>query len=215
MGPQRTIKMTKATATKVEARDAVRPLRADARRNRQAVIDAASKLFTEQGLDAQMPDVARAANVGVGTVYRHFPTKDQLIAAIASQHFDRMAERGREDLELADPWEGISDFIRFAIQIQADDRGLCEIMSSRPELMDTAARAAGLPELCDKLVKRAQQSGQLRSDLDWEDVPMIACGIGHITQGGPPPSVGRWPRLVEIILGGLRAPGSGALPRPL
>lgn len=207
--------MTKATATKVESRDAVRPLRADARRNRQAVIDAASKLFTEQGLDAQMPDVARAANVGVGTVYRHFPTKDQLIAAIASQHFDRMAERGREDLELADPWEGISDFIRFAIQIQADDRGLCEIMSSRPELMDTAARAAGLPELCDKLVKRAQQSGQLRSDLDWEDVPMIACGIGHITQGGPPPSVGRWPRLVELILDGLRAPASGSLPRPL
>lgn len=215
MGPQRTIKMTKATATKVESRDAVRPLRADARRNRQAVIDAASKLFTEQGLDAQMPDVARAANVGVGTVYRHFPTKDQLIAAIASQHFDRMAEKGREDLELADPWEGISDFIRFAIQIQADDRGLCEIMSSRPELMDTAARAAGLPELCDKLVKRAQQSGQLRSDLDWEDVPMIACGIGHITQGGPPPSVGRWPRLVELILDGLRAPASGSLPRPL
>ena len=215
MGPQRTIKMTKATATKVASRDAVRPLRADARRNRQAVIDAASKLFTEQGLDAQMPDVARAANVGVGTVYRHFPTKDQLIAAIASQHFDRMAERGREDLELADPWEGISDFIRFAIQIQADDRGLCEIMSSRPELMDTAARAAGLPELCDKLVKRAQQSGQLRSDLDWEDVPMIACGIGHITQGGPPPSVGRWPRLVELILDGLRAPASGSLPRPL
>jgi AcrR family transcriptional regulator len=207
--------MTKATATKVESRDAVRPLRADARRNRQAVIDAASKLFTEQGLDAQMPDVARAANVGVGTVYRHFPTKDQLIAAIASQHFDRMAEKGREDLELADPWEGISDFIRFAIQIQADDRGLCEIMSSRPELMDTAARAAGLPELCDKLVKRAQQSGQLRSDLDWEDVPMIACGIGHITQGGPPPSVGRWPRLVELILDGLRAPASGSLPRPL
>ena len=207
--------MTKATATKVESRDAVRPLRADARRNRQAVIDAANKLFTEQGLDAQMPDVARAANVGVGTVYRHFPTKDQLIAAIASQHFDRMAERGREDLELADPWEGISDFIRFAIQIQADDRGLCEIMSSRPELMDTAARAAGLPELCDKLVKRAQQSGQLRSDLDWEDVPMIACGIGHITQGGPPPSVGRWPRLVELILDGLRAPASGSLPRPL
>ncbi len=219
MGPQRTIKMTKATATataiKVESRDAVRPLRADARRNRQAVLDAASKLFTEQGLDAQMPDVARAANVGVGTVYRHFPTKDQLIAAIASQHFDRIAERGREDLELADPWEGISDFIRFAIQIQADDRGLCEIMSSRPELMDTAARAAGLPELCDKLVKRAQQSGQLRSDLDWEDVPMIACGIGHITQGGPPPSVGRWPRLVELILDGLRAPASGSLPRPL
>ena len=209
--------MTKATATdtEVQSPEAVRPLRADARRNRQAVIDAASKLFADSGLDAQMPDVARAANVGVGTVYRHFQTKDHLIAAIASQHFERIAERGRDDLELPDPWEGICDFIRFAIQVQADDRGLCEIMSSRPDLMDTAARAAGLPELSDKLVKRAQQSGQLRSDLDWEDVPMIACGIGHITQAGPPPSVGRWPRLVELILDGLRAPASGSLPRPL
>ena len=209
--------MTKAaaTASDVQSLDAGRTLRADARRNRQAVIDAARELFAERGLEAQMPDVARAANVGVGTVYRHFPTKDHLIAAIAAQHFDRMAARGLEDLELTDAWEGICDFIRFAIQMQADDRGLCEVMSSRPEVMDAAARAAGLPELCDELVKRAQRSGQLRSDLDWEDIPMIACGIGHITHAGPPPSVGRWPRLVEIILGGLRAPGSGSLPRPL
>lgn len=204
-----------ATSSEVPSPDAGRTLRADARRNRQAVIDAARMLFAEKGLDTQMPDVARAANVGVGTVYRHFPTKDQLIAAIAAQQFERMADRGRRDLETTDPWEGIADFIRFAVQIQADDRGLCEVMSSRPELMDAAARAAGLPELCDELVKRAQRSGQLRLDLDWEDVPMIACGLGHITHEGPPPSLGRWPRLIEIILDGLRAPGSGPLPRPL
>src|ERR1700756_28605 len=192
----------------------IRGLRSDARRNREAVLAAAQELFAKKGLEAQMPDVARAANVGVGTVYRHFPTKDHLIAAIAAQHFDRMAERGREDLKLTDAWEGICDFIRFAIQIQADDRGLCEVVSSRPDLMDTAARAAGLPELGDELVKRAQRSGQLRPDLEWEDLPMIACGVGHIPQAGPPPSVGRWPRLVEIILDGLRAPPSGSLPKP-
>ena len=206
--------MTRATVTTSEVQSPGRTLRADARRNRQAVIDAARKLFADKGLEAKMPDVARAANVGVGTVYRHFPTKDHLIAAIAAQHFDRMAERGREDLKLTDAWEGICDFIRFAIQIQADDRGLCEVVSSRPDLMDTAARAAGLPELGDELVKRAQRSGQLRPDLEWEDLPMIACGVGHITEAGPPPSVGRWPRLVEIILDGLRAPPSGSLPKP-
>ena len=195
--------------------DTGRTLRADARRNRQAVIDAARMLFAERGLDAQMPDVARAANVGVGTVYRHFPTKDQLIAAIAAQQFERMAERGRRDLELADPWEGICDFIRFAVQIQADDRGLCEVMSSRPELMDTAARGAGLPEIGDELLQRAQRSGQVRPDLEWQDLPMIACGLGHITHEGPLPSLGRWPRLVEIILDGLRAPGTAPLPPPL
>jgi hypothetical protein len=81
--------------------------------------------------------------------------------------------------------------------------------------MDPAAREAGLVELCDALVKRPQRSGQLRRDLSWEDIPMIACGLGTVTHTSGPPSVGRWPRLVEIILDGLRAPGSGKLPRPL
>ena len=192
-----------------------RALRADARRNREAVIAAAKKLFADQGVDAQMPDVAKAAKVGVGTVYRHFPTKDDLIAGLVAERFERLAQKAREGLEADDAWEGISDFIRFSAQIQADDRGLCEVMGSRPEVMDAAARAAGLPELCDRLVKRAQRSGKLRRDLVWEDIPMIACGLGRITQAAAGPATGRWPRLVEIILDGLRAPGSAKLPRVL
>ncbi|MBV8431486.1 MAG: TetR/AcrR family transcriptional regulator [Solirubrobacterales bacterium] len=192
-----------------------RALRADARRNREAVLAAAKELFADQGLDAQMPDVAKAANVGVGTVYRHFPTKDHLIAALVAERFERLAAKARDGLGAPDAWEGVSSFIRYAAQTQADDRGLCEVMGSRPEMMNDAAGAAGLPELCDSLVKRAQGSGQLRRDLEWEDIPMIACGLGSVTQASPVPSVGRWPRLVEIILDGLRAPGSGKLPRPL
>jgi AcrR family transcriptional regulator len=188
-------------------------LRADARRNREAVIVAAKDLFADEGLDAQMPDVAKAAKVGVGTVYRHFPTKEALIAALVAERFERLAQNAREGLEKGDAWEGLCDFIRFSAQLQADDRGLCEVMGSRPEVMDTAAEAAGLPELCDQLVKRAQRSGELRRDLVWEDVPMIACGLGRITQATAGPAAGRWPRLVEIIIDGLRAPGSGKLPR--
>jgi AcrR family transcriptional regulator len=188
-------------------------LRADARRNHEAVIAAAKSLFADQGLDAQMPDVARVAKVGVGTVYRHFRTKDDLIAALVADRFERLAEKAREGLEAADPWTAICDFIRFSAQIQADDRGLCEVMGSRPDLMDAAARQVGLAKLCDRLVKRAQRSGDLRRDLEWEDIPMIACGLGRITQATLGPATGRWPRLVEIILDGLRAPGSGRLPR--
>jgi AcrR family transcriptional regulator len=188
-------------------------MRADARRNREAVLAAAKRLFADQGLDAQMPDVASAAKVGVGTVYRHFPTKDDLIAALVAERFERLAESARESLEMDDPWEGFCGFIRFAVQIQADDRGLCEVMGSRPEVMDAAAQAAELPELCDRLVKRAQRSGELRRDIEWEDVPMIACGLGSVTQAKVGPATGRWPRLVEIILDGLRAPASSKLPR--
>jgi AcrR family transcriptional regulator len=192
-----------------------RALRADARRNRRAVIAAAKKLFADQGLDAQMPEVARAAKVGVGTVYRHFPTKDELIAALVVDRFERLAEKAREALDMEDPWTGVSEFIRFSAQIQAADRALCEVMGSRPEVMDAAARQAGLPELCERLVERAQRSGQLRSDLVWEDIPMIACGLGPITQAAVGPATGRWPRLLEIILDGLRAPGNAKLPRAL
>ena len=192
-----------------------RVLRADARRNREAVMAAAKKLFADQGLDAQMPDVAKAAKVGVGTVYRHFPTKDDLIAALAAERFERLADKAREAIEADDAWDGLCDFIRFSAQIQADDRGLCQVMSSRPEVMNASALSVGLDGLCNEMVKRAQRSGELRKDLEWEDIPMIACGLGRITPAEMGPSTGRWPRLVEIILDGLRAPGSSKLPKPL
>jgi AcrR family transcriptional regulator len=205
--------VTEKTPPKIPSLDRV--LRADARRNHEAVIAAAKKLFADQGLDAQMPDVAKAAKVGVGTVYRHFPTKDDLIAALAEERFERLADKAREGIEADDAWEGLCDFIRFSAQLQADDRGLCEVMGSRPEVMNDSAFAVGLDQLCDKLVKRAQRSGDLRKDLAWEDIPMIACGLGRITPAEMGPATGRWPRLVEIIIDGLRAPGSSKLPKPL
>jgi len=192
-----------------------RVLRADARRNREAVIAAAKKLFADQGLEAQMPDIAKAAKVGVGTVYRHFPTKDDLIAALAVERFERLAEKVREGLEADDPWDGLCAFIRFAARLQADDRGLCEVMGSRPEVMNASAFAVGLDKLMQELVVRAQRSGDLRKDLDWEDIPMIACSMGSVTQAQMGPGLGRWPRLVEIIIDGLRAPCSSKLPKPL
>src|SRR5215211_8127252 len=146
--------MTTVTETKPAAPpEGERVPRADARRNHEAVIAAAKKLFADQGLDAQMPDVAKAAKVGVGTVYRHFPTKDDLIAALAGERFVRLAEKADESLEAEDPWEGLCDFIRFSAQIQADDRGLCEVMGSRPEVMGASAEAVGLDGLCEELVK--------------------------------------------------------------
>jgi AcrR family transcriptional regulator len=190
-----------------------RGLRADARRNRRAVVAAAKKLFADQGLDAQIPDVAKTAKVGVGTVYRHFPTKDDLIAALAAERFERLAERAREELEAEDPWQGLCDFIRYSAQIQADDRGLCDVMGSRPEVMETAAESVGLDTLCEQLVRRAQGSGDLRKDIEWEEIPMIACALGGITKAHGP-GAGRWPRLVEIVLDGLHAPGGSRLPKP-
>ena len=209
--------MTTVTETRHSTGTATvdRVLRADARRNREAVLAAAKKLFAEEGLDAQMPDIAKAAKVGVGTVYRHFPTKDDLITALAQERFQRLADKVSEALQAENPWDGLCDVIRFAAQIQAEDRGLCEVMGSRPEVMDASARAAGLDKLIARLVRRAQRSGDLRKDVTWQDVPMIACGLGSVTQAEVGPAAGRWPRLLEIILDGLRAPGGTKLPKPL
>src|SRR5258707_7451564 len=112
--------VTEKTVPKIPSLDRV--LRADARRNHEAVIAAAKKLFADQGLDAQMPDVAKAAKVGVGTVYRHFPTKDDLIAALAAERFERLADQARDAIQAEEPWEGLCDFIRFSAQLQAADR---------------------------------------------------------------------------------------------
>jgi AcrR family transcriptional regulator len=192
-------------------------LRADARRNREAILAAAKELFAEQGLDAQMPDIARAAKVGVGTVYRHFPTKDDLIEALVAERFERVAEHGAEALERAksDPWQAFAEYMRLSVELQANDRGLSQVMSSRPELMEEHAHRSGTFELSEKLVALAQKSGDLRRDAEVLDVPMIICGLGHVTQaaiaGKAAPGMS-WERFLAIVLDGLRAPGSSKLP---
>jgi AcrR family transcriptional regulator len=206
------------TATKTKPRSESAPhLRADARRNREAVLAAAKELFAEQGLDAQMPDIAKAAKVGVGTVYRHFPTKDDLIEALVAERFELIAERGREALEEAkdDPWGAFCAYMRFSVELQANDRALSQVTASQPELMGLHAERSGTLELSEKLVALAQKSGKLREDAEVQDVPMIICGLGHVTQaarkGEMAPGMS-WERFLAIVLDGLRAPGGDKLP---
>jgi AcrR family transcriptional regulator len=189
-----------------------RALRADARRNREAVLGAARKLFAEQGRDAQMEDIAHAAKVGVGTVYRHFPTKDDLVEALADERFARLEEKASQCLELDDPWEGFCEFVRYSAQVQADDRALSEVMGSRPEMMTGAAEGAGLWEPISALVERAQAAGAMRPDAGPEDVPTLMCGVGSVTHQENTPAGMNWRRLLEIMLDGLRQPGHSQLP---
>src|SRR3954466_946340 len=103
---------------------AQRPLRADARRNRERVLCAARAVFAAQGHEAQMDDVARQAEVGVGTVYRHFPTKEALIEALALEAFGRVAAQAKAALELDDPWEALTQTLWAGAEILAGDRAL-------------------------------------------------------------------------------------------
>ena len=180
----------------------VRPLRADARRNRERIIEAARAVFAEHGIDAQMDDVARAAKVGVGTVYRHFPAKDQLLASLLAARFASFADMARASLEVEDPWEALAGYLRTSTEAMNADAGVRETLARRSDLVDMCpGEKAGLRELNDVVVGRARDARVVRADAHGDDIPLIArsvCGAMGV------PDLD-WRRLLEIALDGLRA----------
>jgi AcrR family transcriptional regulator len=182
----------------------LRPQRADARRNREAVLESARRVFAANGLDAQIDEIARGAGVGVGTVYRHFPTKEDLLEALAQARFEGLAERARQALESEDGWEGFVDFMTYSARVMAEDRLLSEAMDQRAEVCGDAAERAGLPDLVGRLLERAKATGKLRSDTERWEVPGLICGIGRAVRGAGSAPALSWERHLEIILAGLR-----------
>jgi AcrR family transcriptional regulator len=180
-----------------------RPLRADARRNRERVLVAARQTFAADGLDAQVDDIASRAGVGVGTVYRHFPTKEALLEAIANEGYEEICRIASESLEIEDPWEAFSEFMWRGARLHRDDRAQCELNTIRPDVVrKVAGDKRELFGFVAQLIERAQRAGVMRANITADDMPMIWCTIGAAQQqsGGD-----RWERYLELILDGLRA----------
>lgn len=198
----------------ITSKSAPRVMRADAMRNRAAVVKAAQRLMAVQGLDAQMDDIARGAGVGVGTVYRHFPTKDDLIFALAEHRFQRLAEFANEALAEHDAGAAFERFLYRGAELQATDRSLSEVMRDRPDAMQAGAVRVGLLELVRELLSRAQAEGAVRPDAVAEDILMLMCGLGTSTPGcdGPYVTPASWQRFLAIVVDGLRAGASTELP---
>jgi AcrR family transcriptional regulator len=188
-----------------------KPLRADARRNRDKIMKAARAVFAEQGRDAQMDDVARKADVGVGTVYRHFPTKDALLLALSEELFAAMAAQARTALELEDPWEAFLQAMWFGAEQAAGDRAFSEILAARPMVPSPAK--VDLQATVDELMRRAKEAGKMRPDVMIDDIGLLMCGIGSATHI-PHPVDEAWRRHLGIILDGMHAEAaSGPLHR--
>jgi AcrR family transcriptional regulator len=184
-----------------------RPLRADARRNREKVVAAASSAFAEIGLEAQVEDIARRAGVGVGTVYRHFPTKEALVEALAEEHFTRLADTVEAALdEHGNAWDVFSAAIWRAATAAADDVAWCEIIGGRQSAGEAGSRGEQrLGAALATLIGRAQAAGVMREDATVEDIKTIMCGFGHVAAAQRAGAPLDWKRYLEIALDGLRA----------
>jgi AcrR family transcriptional regulator len=167
------------------------------------VLSAARETFAADGLDAQVDDVARRAGVGVGTVYRHFPTKEALVDAVALAGYEEICRIARDALELDDSWEAFSQFMWGGARLHREDRAQCEIKATRPEVI---RRVAGdkreLFALVSELIERGQRDGAIRADLKAADMPLIWSSLGAAQQHAPGDD---WERYLEIVLDGLRA----------
>jgi AcrR family transcriptional regulator len=186
---------------------ACRPLRADAQRNRDAILAAAAAAFAEVGAGAQMDAIAARAGVGVGTVYRHFPTKEALLGEMVRRKFAVMVEQARAvRVSRDEPFEVFAALLRENAEVMAADAATQDaLMRQGQEVWDAAAaEKAELMELVDPIIARALRAGTLRADFTREDIPTLMCGVSAtMGSGGPPGS--DWRRHLEIVLDGLRA----------
>jgi AcrR family transcriptional regulator len=187
-----------------------KPLRADARRNREKVLAAARAVFAEQGVDAQMDDVARRADVGVGTVYRHFPTKEALLNALSDEVFAVVAVYVRTLLTLDDPWEAFTRALWFGAEKTAGDRAFTEILAAARKFPPrTCPGKEDLLVTTGELMERCKAAGVMREDAMVEDVGLLMCGVGSASQMEHPVR-DAWRRHLAIMLDGLRAEAASA-----
>ena len=179
--------------------DPGKPLRADARRNRERILKAARKVFADQGVHSQIDDVAKRAKVGIGTVYRHFPTKEALLDALVREHFIEIAGFAQEALERDDAWEGFCELMWRAAAHNADDMAFCEAISSSDK--SAIIEEVGLMGSTRELIARSKQLGRMRPDATEDDVAIMMIGASAVMRSHP----AAWRRYITLMLDGLRA----------
>jgi AcrR family transcriptional regulator len=211
IGPETTSELASGQAEQALARAladaAARPMRADAQRNRARVLDAAREVFAQQGVDAGMEAIAQRASVGVGTVYRHFATKEALIEALIEVRFAEMRDALERALEAPDAWEAMTGYLEHAASLAAADQIYGEMNDPR-EIPCVAPIIEQMLGLWAKLIERAQEQGKLRNDFDARDIPAIMCGLCNVSMTAR--TEADWRRYLEIVVTGLRASDTGA-----
>ncbi|MEV4846274.1 TetR/AcrR family transcriptional regulator [Micromonospora matsumotoense] len=191
-------------------------LRADAARNRERVLATARAVVAEGDLSLPLNEIARRAGVGVGTVYRHFPTRRALLEALAADAFATLLDQARAATRGDDPWDGVELLLRAFLRGQLDDPALAEVLSTSAEEDATAQTTAGREELgalAAIVLARATRAGRLRPGLTLDDLQHLVCGTAFAVRIADAPDR-RVELYLTVLLAGLRAPDPTGAARP-
>lgn len=190
-----------------------RPQRADATRNRASLLAAAEKVFAEKGPAASVADIAAAAGVAKGTVFRHFATKEDLIASIVCEHMAVYSSAAKELADAPDAGEALLQFLTIAAD-QRRQHDLTFLQTASDNDPRVVRARDELHENLEALVARARAAGAIRSDITEADVFLLMCAPVHVVENVTDPSPALWRRYLAIIFDGLRPQGAHPLPHP-
>ncbi|MCF1595209.1 TetR/AcrR family transcriptional regulator [Streptomyces muensis] len=192
-----------------------RPLRRDAQRNRDALLEAARAHFAEHGLHAPLEQIARQAQLAIGTLYRHFPTRLDLIQAVFTEKVRAWLEVAERAVAMEEAWQGFQLFAETMCALQAGDRGFADLASVRlPDSTSLEAAQTRIHDLGVEIVHRAQEQGSLRADVTPEDLAFVIWSHSRIAEAtrGIAPVV--WRRHLHLMLDAFRADRAHPLPEP-
>jgi AcrR family transcriptional regulator len=188
-------------------------LRRDAERNRQLLLAVAHEVFSEQGLEASLEEIARRAEVGIGTLYRRFPTRTALIEALFEVKARAYAEASGAALREADAWAGLSGLIAHACELQAEDRGFSDVLTaSFPAARELHGHMLSARRNIEKLVARARREGAVRQEIVAADLFWILTANAAYLRVMSEVAPNAWRRYLALSLDAIRVPGTGKLP---
>jgi AcrR family transcriptional regulator len=187
-------------------------LRADAQRNLERILESACVVFADRGLDASVSDVAERAGVGTATIFRRFPTKDDLVAAILERELETIRDHAAAAAESDDPAAAFTEFMTWAVATFIDDRCLCEAAGGELFARSRIQELFGaLTVAVEQLLSRAQAAQAIRNDIVASDIGFLVNAIGHAGMALESTAPGAWRRYVGLILDGLRSEGATPL----
>lgn len=182
-------------------------MRADAARNIEKLRTAAAEVFREQGLQVSLKDIARRAGVSHGTLYNLFGSREALIDdVVADLAADRLEDIAERCLAFEVPWDGFAHYVHAVCEINSNEPALADVINGRypgsGTLMELCARASGDAE---RIIRRAQQAGELRADFTGEDLALTVGAIAMLARAGAGIAPGLWRRSAALVLDGLRS----------